>query len=161
MTRIKLFKSQRTALPNSWRSQNYRFFFSIKSHYVKNENLRFKNKLDLAYQIKNSKEEIERLLVPIRIEDLRMNTGIPIFIDWKHVPLKYDEVIHWNKRIKLANNFYNNQVFSNKRNALIKIIEIENISHILIEQEFVNFDCENFIDDKKYFLFRVSDCFIN
>ena len=136
-------------------------FFSLKSHYLDNENLRFKNKLDLAHKIKNSNEKIERILIPITIEDLRMNIGIPIFIDWKHTPFKYDEVIRWKERIKLANNFYDKQEFIDKKNSLIKIQEIESITHILIDKKFVNFDCENLIDHKKYFLFRVSDCFIN
>jgi len=135
-------------------------FFSFKSHYLKNENLNFKDKLDLSKKIKDS-DRIERILIPITLEDLRMNIGIPIFIDWKHAPLKFDEVIYWNKRIQLANNFYNYDKFIEKKRGLKEIQKIEKISHILINKNKVNFNCENLIDDKTYSLFRVSDCFID
>jgi hypothetical protein len=135
-------------------------FFSFKSHYLKNENLNFKDKLDLSQKIKDS-DIIERILIPITLEDLRMNIGIPIFIDWKHAPLKFDEVIYWNERIQLASNFYNYDKFIEKKRGLKEIQKIEKISHILINKNKVNFNCENLIDDKIYSLFRVSDCFID
>jgi len=135
-------------------------FFSFKSHYLKNENLNFKDKLDLSQKIKDS-DRIERILIPITLEDLRMNIGIPIFIDWKHAPLKFDEVIYWNERIQLASNFYNYDKFIEKKRGLKEIQKIEKISHILINKNKVNFNCENLIDDKIYSLFRVSDCFID
>ena len=116
--------------------------------------------MDLSQKIKDS-DRIERILIPIRLEDLRMNIGIPIFIDWKHAPLKFDEVINWNKRIQLANNFYNYDKFIEKKRGLKEIQKIEKISQILINKNKVNFNCENLIDDKTYSLFRVSDCFID
>ena len=136
-------------------------FFSLKSHYFDNQNLNFQNKLDLAFKIKDIDHEINRILIPVSVEDLRMNIGIPIFIDWKHVPFRYDEVIHWYERVILANEFYGNQNFTDKVKILKKIQEIEKISHVLIEKELVNFVCESYIDDKKYFLLRVSDCFVD
>jgi len=90
-----------------------------------------------------------------------MNIGIPIFIDWKHVPFRYDEVIQWHERITLTNDFYGNENFIDKVKILKNIQEIEKISHVLIEKELVNFVCKNYIDDKKYFLLRVSDCFVD
>ena len=136
-------------------------FFTFKSHYLENENLNFKNKLDLAQKIKDNDDKIERILIPITLEDLRMNIGFPIFIDWKHAPLKYNEIIHWNERIQLANNFYNYEKFIDRKSALEEIQKIEKISHILIDKKNVNFNCENLIDDKQYLLFRVSNCFID
>ena len=90
-----------------------------------------------------------------------MNVGIPIFIDWKHVPFKYDEIILWNERIELTNDFYDNQNLIDKIRTLKKIQEIEKISHILIDKKKINIDCKNFIDDKRYLLLRVDDCFID
>ena len=136
-------------------------FFTFKSHYLKNDNLDFKNKLDLAQKIKDNHDEIDRVLIPITLEDLRMNIGIPIFIDWKHAPFKYSEVINWNKRIQLARNFYNYEKFIDKKKGLEEIQKIEQISHILIDNKNVNFNCKNLINHKQYSLFRVTNCFID
>ena len=136
-------------------------FFTFKSHYLKNENLDFKDKLDLAQKIKDKNDEIDTVLIPITLEDLRMNIGVPIFIDWKHAPFKYNEVIDWNKRIQLARNFYNYENFIDKKKGLEEIQKIEQISHILIDNKNVNFNCKNLINHKQYSLFRVTNCFID
>ena len=35
-----------------------------------------------------------------------MNTGLPIFIDWKHHAFKYSEIIIWKNRMNLAEKFF-------------------------------------------------------
>ena len=63
--------------------------------------------------------------------------------------------------IQLARNFYNYENFIDKKKGLEEIQKIEQISHILIDNKNVNFNCKNLINDKQYSLFRVTNCFID
>ena len=88
-----------------------------------------------------------------------MNTGLPIFVDWKHPPFKYDEIIDWNKRMNLAKSFFSTNDFEKKKIILVKINNLEKVSHVLIMKKKLNSDCENLIDDEKYALVSVENCF--
>ena len=57
---------------------------------IKNDNQKFYSKLELVNEINFNYDTIERILIPINISYIRMNTGLPIFIDWKHHAFKYD-----------------------------------------------------------------------
>ena len=89
-----------------------------------------------------------------------MNTGLPIFVDWKHIAFKYDEIIHWKKRMDLAENFYASNDYNEQKLNLIKITEIEKISHILIKKKNMYNDCKNLIDDDIYVLINVQECYL-
>ena len=88
-----------------------------------------------------------------------MNTGIPIFIDWKHHAFKYSEIIIWRKRVDLAENFYNAKSLAKTKLILKKINQIEKISHILVYKDQRFNDCENLIDDESFLLVDVNKCF--
>ncbi len=134
-------------------------FFFLKNHFVKNLNQNFYLKLELTKKIKENYNFIDRLLIPVNLSYIRMNTGIPIFIDWKHHAFKYSEIIIWRKRVDLAENFYNAKSLAKTKLILKKINEIEKISHILVykDQRFNN--CENLIDDESFLLVDVNKCF--
>ena len=132
--------------------------FFYKSHFNKNLNAKFNHDLLLVKKIKKHYESIDRILIPIRLDFIRMNSGIPIFIDWKHHAFKYNEVIFWKLRIDLAGKFYDSKNLSEQREALKKIQKIEKISHILINKKHLRDDCKSLIEDKKYFLVASKDC---
>ena len=62
--------------------------------------------MELTSKINKNYDSIERILTPVNLSYIRMNTGLPIFVDWKHIAFKYDEIIHWKKRMDLAENFF-------------------------------------------------------
>ena len=82
---------------------------------IKNDNQKFYSKLELVNEINFNYDTIERILIPINIPYIRMNTGLPIFIDWKHHAFKYDEIIMWKKRIDLAQKFYQTSIFEKQK----------------------------------------------
>lgn len=49
----------------------------------------------------------DQYFVPTNLEDFRLETGVPIFVDLKSHPYKASEVIEWYNRIKIANNIIN------------------------------------------------------
>ena len=88
-----------------------------------------------------------------------MNTGLPIFIDWKHHAFKYDELIEWKKRLNLVNQFYETSDFDKQKRILDEINQIEKISHILINKDQLRKDCNNLIEHQKYALVKAVTCY--
>lgn len=74
-----------------------------------------------------------RLLIPPKgnwgekSENVRLNYLIPIFVDHKSNPYAPEEVIEWDKRIKLANEFYENPT----QNNLSLITKKETINYVI------------------------------
>ena len=134
-------------------------FFFGKNHFIKNDNQKFYSKLELVSKINVNYDSIERVLIPINIPYIRMNTGLPIFIDWKHHAFKYDEIIMWKKRINLAQKFYETSIFEQQREILMNINKIDFISHILIEKKELHPKCLNLIKHEKFALINASTCY--
>ena len=134
-------------------------FFFVKNHFLKNDNQNFYTKLELTKEISKNYNLIQRILIPIDLSYIRMNTGLPIFIDWKHHAFKYDELIIWKKRVNLANQFYETNDFDKQKIILDDINQIEKISHILINRNQLKKDCDNLIEHKKYALINANTCY--
>lgn len=134
-------------------------FFSTKNHLIVNSNQNFYKKIELTKKIKDNFILIDRLLIPVDLSNIRMNTGLPIFVDWKHPPFRYDEIIDWNKRMNLAKSFFGTNHFEKKKIILVEINNLEKVSHVLMMKKKLNSNCENLIDDDKYALVSVENCF--
>ena len=136
-------------------------FFGVKSHILENLNSNFKEKILLSNKIKEYYHNIDSILVPTDTMSIRLNTGLPIFINYKHHPFRHDEIIDWNIRLNLANDFYNAENFSIQKQVLDKILKLENVSHVIFKKSQTYPKCENFIDDKNYILLDLSSCYKN
>jgi len=134
-------------------------FFIYKSHYVKDLNSKFAIKLKLTSDIKKKFSTIDNLLIPVTLEDIRMNTGLPVFIDWKHHPFRFDQIIEWRLRMDLADNFYKSKTFEEQFSNLNKIQEIDYISHILIKKDDLKIKCKDLINHKIFALVNTNECF--
>jgi len=137
------------------------FFFSYKSHYLKDLNSKFAIKLELTSEIKRNFSTIDNLLIPVTLEDIRMNTGLPVFIDWKHHAFRYDQLIEWRLRIDLADNFYKSKTFKEQILNLNKIRKIDKISHILIKKDDLKIECKSLITHKIFALVSANKCFVD
>ena len=101
-------------------------FFSTKNHLIENSNQNFYKKIELTKKIKDNFVLIDRLLIPVYLSNIRMNTGLPIFVDWKHPAFRYDQIIDWKNRMDLASIFYNSNSLDEKIGSLKTIKKIEN-----------------------------------
>lgn len=135
--------------------------FFVKSHYIKNSNLEFQNKLILVKEIRKNFNSIDRILIPIDLDYIRMNTGLPIFVDWKHHAFRYDQLIEWKLRIDLAKDFFESNTLQGQLVKLKKIQEIEQISHILIKKDKSTIECNDLVNHNVYMLININDCFDN
>ena len=136
-------------------------FFFIKSHFINDLNGKFTKKIMLSKEIKNNFDSIERILIPTNLDYIRMYTGLPIFINWKHHAFRFDQLIEWRQRMDLANEFYSN---TNKETQLLKLKEIqkiENISHILISKNKLKIECDDLINHEEFILVDAKACYEN
>ncbi len=136
-------------------------FFFIKSNFIKDLNGKFSKKLVLPKEIKKNFNSIERILIPTNLDYIRMYTGLPIFIDWKHHAFRFDQLIEWRQRMDLANEFYSSNNITAQSKSLEEIQKIEDISHILIRRDKLKIECDDLINHEKFILVSVKDCFEN
>ena len=136
-------------------------FFFIKSHFIKDLNGEFTKKLILSEEIKKNFDSIERILIPTNLDYIRMYTGLPIFINWKHHTFRFDQLIKWRKRMNLADEFYSNNNIESQLIKLKEIQKIENISHILINKDKLKIECNDLINHEVFILVDAKACYEN
>ncbi len=135
------------------------FIFGYKSHFIENSKRNFSEKLKLTESIKKNFSKIDRILIPPKLDYVRMYSGLPIFIDWKHHAFRFDQVIEWKKRMDLANDFYASKKIEDQGIKLEEIQKIEYISHVLIKRDKLKIECNDLINHKVFVLVDVNDCY--
>ena len=104
--------------------------------FERKSNIEERSMMDYVYT--NSKSG-DIYLTPIKLQDFRLATGMPVFVDFKSIPYKDSDVLEWYRRIILANRFYR----ENECQLVTHLKENENISHIVISNENRSIDCPN------------------
>lgn len=66
-------------------------------------------------------------LIPIKMEDFRLATGAPIFVDDKSIPYRAADVLEWYRRILLAKDFYRNPTCE-----ALEPLRAEGITHLVL-----------------------------
>jgi len=72
----------------------------------------------------------ETYLIPVKMQDFRLATGAPAYIEFKSIPYKDGEVLEWDRRISIANRFYEQPDC-----ALLPALQREGITHVVVEAE--------------------------
>jgi hypothetical protein len=108
------------------------------------------------YVAKTSKAD-DLYLIPPELENFRLRTGTPVFVDEKTHPYKDIEIIHWYDRIQIADKFYNGDT-EGKCAILQQIINTYSVSHVVIQNKIQKIDC-NFIlpvyKDKRFMVYKI------
>lgn len=94
-------------------------------------------------------------LIPIKMQEFRLASGAPVYIDYKSIPYKDEDVIEWYRRIRLANRFYKKHDCS----ALEEITEGADVDYIVLPFENEQFICpgtEIVYTDKNYSVYSSS-----
>ena len=126
-----------------------------------NSNISHKKNYSISNMIKKHDKDIKRILIPTNLKQIRLNTKLPIFVDWKSAPFKNNAVIEWYERIKLTNSFYGSSDYENQKRLFMNINNIEQITHILIKDNDKNFlfnDCEYIFKEKGYLFYDLREC---
>jgi hypothetical protein len=137
-------------------------FFSINGIFDSYKSYKnHKQKYPISNLINIHKNDITRILIPTNLEYIRLNTGLPIFVDWKTVPYRNDALIKWYERIKLTNSFYGATELENQKLLFKKIYDVEQISHLLIRDNNKNIlfkNCEHLFKNYGYLFYDLRKC---
>lgn len=93
-------------------------------------------------------------LTPAKMQDFRLETGAPVFVDFKSIPYKDADVLEWYRRVRLANRFY----VRGDCALLEKIAKDEGITHVVLEAGRTLPNCagvEPIYQDSQYILWRI------
>ena len=136
--------------------------FFLKNIFIEERfNKKLDDKKDLFIFLNDTKK-IDLLLTPIYIEDIRMNTSIPIFVNWKFHAFKNNEIVDWYERVNIVKKFYRASNLEIQSKLLNEINLIQKTSHILIEkgrQKDLLIKCEIINSSKNYVLYDSNSCF--
>jgi len=97
----------------------------------------------------------EVYLTPIKLQDFRLNSGAPAFVDFKSIPYKDADVLEWYRRVRLAERFYKNLDCS----LLARMVEEDHVTHAIIEADQPDLECPSSFQiyhDKDFVLYRLA-----
>ncbi len=88
---------------------------------------------DVYNYIDSTKKKNDLLFIPIELEDFRLETGVPIFVDWKSHPYKPTELVEWYERIKIAKQVIRPDSTINTA-VLSKLVKEYKITYLLFDK---------------------------
>jgi hypothetical protein len=107
--------------------------------------------------VKQSSQADDLYLIPPELENFRLRTGTPVFVDQKSHPYKDIELIHWYNRIQLAEKFYRAEG-EGACHILREIVKVYPVSKVVMKNENSKIDC-NFIkpvyQDKSFVVYKI------
>jgi hypothetical protein len=79
--------------------------------------------------VKDKKGMADVYLVPTKMQDFRLATGAPIYVDFKSIPYKDSDVIEWYRRQRLAGKFYR----TIDCELLEELVIEDGVTHVIME----------------------------
>lgn len=79
-------------------------------------------------------------LTPVKMQDFRLESGAPAYIDFKSIPYKDTDVLEWYRRVRLVERFYANEDCS----LLERLVKEEGITRVVAEVGATQLRCNGF-----------------
>jgi hypothetical protein len=95
----------------------------------------------------------EVYLIPIKMQDFRLETGAPAYVEFKSIPYKDADVLEWRERIRIADNFYYDD-----RCSKLERLSAEGITHLVLSAGHTAGECqgvETLYQDEYYGVFEL------
>jgi hypothetical protein len=96
----------------------------------------------------------EEYLTPTKMENFRLTTGSPVYVDFKSIPYKDSDVLEWYRRLQLADRFYKQQDCS-----MLPGFSQEGVTHVVLEYESFKIACPQLhllYQDERYGLYLLQ-----
>lgn len=134
------------------------FFIAGVDLVIKNFNLYLnKDHGPMMNFVSKNKSKNDVYLIPDKLLDFRLNTGVPILVSYKTHPYKDVELIEWYKRLNDSKLFYNKKDL-NKCEILERFKKDYHITHVLIiNKEFdMQLEClKKIYKDNEYGIYKI------
>lgn len=137
---------------------SFMFFLSGLVVVIKNYNLYLnKDHGNMMNFVSKNKTENDIYLIPNKIQEFRINTGVPVLVTYKSHPYKDVELLEWYKRLRLSKDFYkkNND---DKCSQLKKLKYDYKITHVVLTEKYFNikYDClKEIYRDEEYGVYKL------
>lgn len=108
--------------------------------------------------VRDTRRSGDVYLVPTKMQDFRLETGAPIYVDFKSIPYAPDEVLEWRRRVLRADRFYREK---DEACEALESLANEGVTHVVSETGDPVNGCDRLIEiyaDRDY---AVSEIRIN
>ena len=112
-----------------------------KSYFEYQERLNGKDRPIMAH-IQEKKQPGEVYLVPLDMQDFRLETGAPAYVEFKSIPYKDTDVLEWYRRVSLAGEFYR-APYKRKGCQIVSQLSGEGVNHVILPYDHILQKCEN------------------
>jgi hypothetical protein len=109
--------------------------------------------------IRQAKQPGEIYLIPLDMQDFRLETGAPAYVEFKSIPYKDSEVLEWYRRVSLAGSLYR-APYKRRGCQIIADLMEEGVTHLILPYDHALQNCANLERkywDWSYALYRVRD----
>ncbi len=87
--------------------------------------------------------------VPLHMQDFRLETGTPVFVEFKSIPYKDIEVLEWYRRVRMAGRLYRAETAADGC-ATLEELAAEGITHVVLPYDHAAKNCptlqRNYLD---------------
>ena len=107
--------------------------------------------------INHTKTPSDVYLVPTKMQEFRLATGAPIFVDFKAIPYQDKEVLEWSRRMQLVTRFYNEEKAA--CGLLAKFHQKEGVTQVVMETDGKELNCiylKEIFQDDNYRVFEFT-----
>jgi hypothetical protein len=91
--------------------------------------------------VAQNKSHGQSYLIPIKMQDFRLATGAPVFIEYKSIPYTDREVMEWYSRILKASRFYRTTIPNTVCDLLARFAMDYGITHVVLENNYAEPQC--------------------
>ena len=80
------------------------------------------------------KLDTDKQFILVNLQRFRMYTGVPIFVDFKSIPYKDEDVLEWRERLKFNEAFYE-KLLAGEEEEVVKMLRELEITHVVVTTE--------------------------
>jgi hypothetical protein len=110
-------------------------------------------------EIENTKQPGEVYLIPLDMQDFRLETGAPAYVEFKSIPYKDTEVLEWYRRVSLAGSLYR-APYKREGCKIVSMLALDGVTHVILPYDHVLQKCDNLKRgywDWNYVLYEVRE----
>jgi hypothetical protein len=85
--------------------------------------------------VQSTVEPGQTYLIPTKLQDFRLVTGAPAYIDFKSIPYKDTEVLEWYRRVRLADRFYRFSKGEEDCDLLSRMMDDGQVTHLVLASD--------------------------
>jgi len=91
--------------------------------------------------VESQQEPGQVYLIPARLQDFRLVTGVPAMVDFKSIPYRGDQVLEWYDRLRLTDLIYRDRAEQVNCERVADAAREYGVTHLLLDDDILVLDC--------------------